>query len=104
MGCGDADRIGTLEGHTWGVNSVVFSSDGKTIASGSDDNTVRIWDVETRAEIGILERFAPLLRVSFSPDGQTIATMYAWGGFIVDLFDVDTQTKNGQFLPMYIAS
>ena len=90
-------EIGRLEGHTWGVNSVAFSPDGGTLASGSDDNTVRIWDVETRAEKGILEQSTPFLRISFSPDGQTIAEMHTWTGFTVDLWDVDTQRRKGVF-------
>ena len=40
-------RIRTLEGHTEGINSVVFSPDGKTLASGSEDDTLRVWDVHT---------------------------------------------------------
>ena len=90
-------EIGTLEGHTWGVNSVVFSSDGRTLASGSNDNTVRLWDVETRAEIGILERSSQFLRVSFSPDGQTIAAMYPWTNYDVLLWDVSTQTRTNRY-------
>lgn len=38
-------------GHTDWVNSIAFSVDGKFMASTSLDNTVRIWDVETRQEI-----------------------------------------------------
>ena len=39
------DPIRTLEGHT-GVTCVSFSPDGKYICSGSNDNTVRLWNVE----------------------------------------------------------
>jgi WD40 repeat protein len=42
----------TLEGHTESVSSVTFSHDGRRLASGSDDRTVRIWDAET----GVLQQ------------------------------------------------
>ena len=32
-----------LTGHTGNVNSVAFSPDGQTLASGSSDNTIRLW-------------------------------------------------------------
>jgi WD40 repeat protein len=39
----------TLEGHGDSVTSVVFSADGQRLASGSVDNTVKIWDAATGA-------------------------------------------------------
>ena len=40
------ERLKTLSGHTSGVNSVAFSPDGKTLASGSSDGTILLWDIE----------------------------------------------------------
>ena len=41
-----------LKGHTNSVYQVVFSRDGKMLASAGGDNTVRLWDVATRQPIG----------------------------------------------------
>jgi WD40 repeat protein len=45
--CGWNADLRTLEGPTDPIRSVVFSDDGKLIASGSDDKTVKIWNVAT---------------------------------------------------------
>ena len=41
----------TLEGHIDFVNSVAFSPDGQRIASGSNDETIKIWDAASGLEV-----------------------------------------------------
>ncbi|RKK77386.1 Vegetative incompatibility protein HET-E-1 [Fusarium oxysporum] len=65
----------TLEGHADVVSSVVFSKEGKLIASGSWDKTVKIWNVTTGEEERTLEGHMDLVRsVVFSNDGKLIAS------------------------------
>ena len=65
----------TLEGHTSKVNSIVFSPDGYTLASGSSDHTVRLWHAETGENIHRLEgHTGDVTGVAFSPDGRTLAS------------------------------
>lgn len=39
--------VHTFEGHLAGVSTIAWSPDGATIASGSDDKTIRLWNVST---------------------------------------------------------
>jgi WD40 repeat protein/energy-coupling factor transporter ATP-binding protein EcfA2 len=65
-----------LAGSTDRVNTVAFSPDGKTLASGSGDNTIILWDVATGQPIGqpLRGHTSSVLTVAFSPDGETLAS------------------------------
>jgi WD40 repeat protein len=64
------------------VPALVFSPDGKTLASASCEHTVKLWDVKTRKEVAILAGHAgAVFSLAFSPDGKTLASA-SWDGTI----------------------
>ena len=65
----------TLGGHANSVNGISFSPDGKMLASGSGDNTVKLWNTTTGKEIKSLTGHTNGVNgISFSPDGKMLAS------------------------------
>jgi RNA polymerase sigma factor (sigma-70 family) len=63
-----------IDGHNGDVNAAAFTPDGTVLATGSDDKTVKLWDVETSKEIATLTGYADGVScMTYSPDGKTLA-------------------------------
>jgi WD40 repeat protein len=72
-------EIFTLNGHSNWVNAVAIAPDGKLAISASKDNTLKVWDLETREIIASFTGESSIMCCAVAPDGVTIVAGEASG-------------------------
>lgn len=85
-----------LEEHTARVHAIMFSPDGRTVASSSRDGTVRIWDTNIGVQVATLriddnDAAADVLAIAVSGDGEILAA--GSGNGVIRLWDPATGTE-----------
>ena len=97
-------RLVPQVGHAFWVDSVTFSPDGKTLASGSSDTSIRLWDVRTGKVLRTLAgHTGSVYSVDFSPDGKKIVSGSQDAS--IQVWDVNSgkalRTLTGYAAPVY---
>lgn len=66
------DQLATLGAHGWIVTCTAFSPDGSILATGSQDQTVKLWDPIGRGLLATLPHAGAVWSLGFTPDGQRL--------------------------------
>src|SRR5262245_48215586 len=67
-------RVRVLSGHTDSVRGAAFSPDGRTLATGANDGTIRLWDVATGEGRVLAGHAGMVTAVAFSPSGDALVS------------------------------
>ena len=69
------EELALLVGHADIVTALGFPADGRFLASGSLDGTVRLWDIKTRQQMALFAgHWHGIKAIAVSPDGKTVVS------------------------------
>ena len=90
-----AELKGVFKGHMRHISAIIFSPDGQIMASGSEDQTVRLWDPNTGDARSMLKTSGSITSLAFSNDGLVLASAIAPDK--INLWDIQGYEMRAEF-------
>ena len=67
--------VSSVSSHESAIRTLAFAPDGGTLASGSEDNSVKLWNVPLAKQVASFKYESHVRLVAFSPDGNNLAVV-----------------------------
>ncbi|KAF3883778.1 MULTISPECIES: WD40 repeat domain-containing protein [Nostocales] len=81
--------------HSSWIKQIVFSPDDRILASGGNDHTIKLWNVQTNCEIKTLQEYSTIQALAFSPLEPILASVTRYG--TIRLWDLETMEEIHSF-------